>query len=77
MSVDAGVIAALVSMCGTVFGAIISARVALKVSNEQHDKTIALIDYRLGELEEKVDKHNNVIERLYVVESKVDMLSKK
>ena len=73
---DAGVIAALVSMVGTVVGAIISAQVALSVATKQHDKTTALIEYRLQELEEKVDKHNNVVERLYAVEAKVDTLSK-
>ena len=73
---DAAVIAALVSVIGTVIGTIISATVSLSISKQQHDVTVALIDQRLKELEKKVDKHNNVIERLYVVESKVDLLSK-
>ena len=34
----------------------------------QHNRTINLIAYRLGELEKKVDKHNNVIERTYELE---------
>ena len=34
----------------------------------QHNRTINLIAYRLGELEKKVDKHNNVIERTYKLE---------
>lgn len=34
----------------------------------QHSKTTTLIDYRLGELEKKVEKHNKVVERLAVVE---------
>lgn len=76
MVMDATVIATMVSVAGTIIGSVISANVALSVANKQHDKTIALIEYRLKELEDKVDKHNNVIERLYVVESKVDMLSK-
>lgn len=74
---EATVIIALVSAVGTIIGAIISANVALDVADKQHDKTMALVEYRMQELEQKVDKHNNVIERLYVVESKVDMLSKK
>ncbi len=75
--IDTTVIIALVSALGTIIGAVISANVALNVADKQHDKTMALVEYRMQELEEKVDKHNNVIERLYVVESKVDMLSKK
>ncbi|MEA4968671.1 hypothetical protein SDC9_175744 [bioreactor metagenome] len=34
----------------------------------QRDKTIALIDYRLTELSERVNKHNNVIERTHDLE---------
>lgn len=67
---DAGLITAL----STIFGAIISGIVALVVAGKQHDKTIALIEYRLKELEEKQDKHNNLIERMFILETKVDML---
>lgn len=35
-----------------------------------------LTTYRLSQLEAKVDKHNNVIERLYKVEEKVNNLEK-
>lgn len=33
--------------------------------------TNSLIKYRVGELEKKVDKHNNLIERMFVVETEV------
>ena len=32
--------------------------------------------YRLEKLEEKVDKHNNVVERMYKLESRVETLEK-
>lgn len=35
---------------------------------EENNKTIALIDYRLTELTDRVNKHNNVIERTYKLE---------
>ena len=35
------------------------------------------MDYRLEKLEEKVDKHNNLVERMYRVESRVDVLEKR
>lgn len=35
---------------------------------KQHDKTIGLIDYRLTELSEKVEKHNCLIDRTYALE---------
>lgn len=37
-------------------------------------KSSALIAYRLEKLEDKVDKHNQVIERTYVLEGKVSEL---
>lgn len=64
-------------MIGSLVGAILSAIVAVYTANKQHDKTIALVEYRLKELEDKVDKHNNVIERLYIAEGKIDLLMKK
>lgn len=36
-----------------------------------------LTNYRIGELEKKVDKHNNLIERMYNLEGKVDILEEK
>lgn len=40
----------------------------------QNNKTTALILYRLDELEKKQDKHNNVIERQYKLEQRVEVL---
>ena len=37
-------------------------------------KSSALIAYRLNKLEEKVDKHNSLVERTYILEGKVDAL---
>lgn len=40
-------------------------------------KSAALMEYRLKQLENKVDKHNQVIERTYKLEQRVDDLEKK
>lgn len=37
-------------------------------------KSSALIAYKIGELEKKVDKHNQVVERTYILEGKVTEL---
>lgn len=34
----------------------------------EHEKTVALLTYRLQELEKKQDKHNNLIDRVTTVE---------
>jgi len=41
---------------------------AIIVAAIQHRKTVALLEYRLAQLEEKVDKHNNLVERTYELE---------
>ena len=33
-----------------------------------------LVNYRIGQLEEKVSKHNDLIERMYKVETRVTMI---
>ena len=42
------------------------------VSYIQHNKTTALIEYRLDELTKKVEKHNNLVERFSVLEQSVN-----
>ena len=49
----------------------ITALCALVGTYLSHNKTTALILYRIEELEKKQDKHNNTIERMYKVESDV------
>ena len=64
-------IPALITAISTVIGAIVSGIVALVVASKQHDKTIALVEYRLEQLEIKVDKHNNLVERMTLAEEKI------
>lgn len=54
-------IPSLISLAGIIITAII---------------TNSLVSYRVGQLEKKVDKHNNIIERTYALESKVEILEK-
>lgn len=63
----------VITALSTIIGAVISGIVALVVAGKQHDKTIALIEYRLKELEKKQDKHNDLITRMTVVEAKMNM----
>lgn len=42
--------------------------VCLINNHYQTSRTNALISYRLEQLEKKVDKHNNLVERMYKVE---------
>ena len=42
-----------------------------KRAEEQHNTTIALIEYKLDQLTHKVELHNNAVERLYVAEQTI------
>ena len=46
-------------------------------TEQQNDKTITLIDYKLTELTKRVDKHNNTIERTYRLEEQMTLQEEK
>lgn len=56
----------------TVLAAVISALAAIVVcvisNHYQNENTRNLLEYRLTQLEKKVDKHNNIVERTYKLE---------
>ncbi|MEG2232039.1 MAG: hypothetical protein RRX92_08470 [Lachnospiraceae bacterium] len=56
------VIVAIFSLMGTFGGILASNRLTI---------------YRIGQLEEKVNKHNNLIDRMYKVEEKADLQEEK
>lgn len=62
----ATVIVGVLSLIGTLGGAYLA-----------NQKNSALVIYRLGELEKKVNLHNSVIERTYKLEKKQDLLEEK
>ena len=59
---------------GTILVAVITAGFAYLGVYSSNRKQAALVAYRLEKLEEKVDKHNNVVERMYRLEEQVKVL---
>ena len=57
---------AVLSLVGTLVGTYFSNR-----------RSAALLDYRLSQLEKKVDKHNTVIERTYALEKRAEVVDEK
>ena len=55
------IIVALLGLVGTFMGSLLGVIAAGK-----------LTQYRLQQLEDKVNKHNNIIERTYILEGKMD-----
>ena len=58
----------------TIVVSIITAGFAFLGVYMSNRKQAALVAYRLEKLEEKVDKHNSVVERMYRLESKMESL---
>lgn len=58
----------------TVLVAVITAGFAFLGVYMSNRKQAALVAYRLEKLEAKVDKHNNVVERMYRLEEQVKSL---
>ena len=55
----------------TIVAALITAGFAFLGVYMSNRKQAALVAYRLEKLEEKVDKHNSVVERMYRLEEQV------
>ena len=62
--IDNTVIVALIALLGTAFGSVAGILTANR-----------LVVYRIEQLEAKVSKHNNLVERMYKLENQVDTLS--
>ena len=54
----ASILTAVLALTGTLAGSFLA-----------HRKSTALLTYRMEQLEKKVDKHNNLVERVYRLES--------
>lgn len=69
--------ASLISALAALMVCMINNHFQNKKSEKAHQDNIVLISYRLEELEKKVDKHNNLIDRTYELERRADVLEEK
>lgn len=63
---DSTIIVALISLLGTLTGSLGGIVVSSKLTN-----------YRIEQLEKKVDKHNNFAEKIPVLTARLDMLDRR
>lgn len=63
---DSTIIVALISLVGTLAGSLSGILVSSKLTN-----------YRIEQLEKKVDKHNNFAEKIPILSTKIDILSQR
>ena len=70
-------IPSLLSAAATLLVCLINNHYQRIEADKKHSETITLITYRIDELTEKVNKHNNLIERTYQLESRADLQEEK
>ena len=63
---DSAIVVALLGLAGTLTGSYLANR-----------KSTALVVYRLEQLETKVGKHNNLVERTYALEESVELVKER
>lgn len=63
---DSAIISALIALAGSVIGTFAGVLTSSK-----------LTEYRLKELEKKVEKHNNLVERMFILEDRVNLHEEK
>ena len=61
----------------TVLAALVSAAAAIVVCIINHNRTVALMEYKIDQLTEQVKKHNNLVERVYECEKKIAVLEER
>ena len=64
----------MVDIITSIVGPLISGLVALFVCTQQNDKLMALVQYRIEQLEKKVDAHNQLSDKYVKLETEINML---
>ena len=62
------------SVLGVAISGVFSLAICVITQATSNKATRELLEYRLTQLEAKVDKHNNLVERVYDLEKKVALL---
>lgn len=63
VSTIVGAVVSIITSLGTLLGVVIA-----------NNKNNALMGYKIDQLEKKVTQHNNLIDRMYKVEARLDVL---
>ena len=71
------IIVALISLTGSVAVALISYRAALNGTRRAAGESMQLIAYRLQQLENRVQAHNHLAERMIAAETRISALEER
>lgn len=71
------VVVALISAGATLIVCLINNAFQAEKAEKQRNETITLIQYKIDELSDRVDKHNSIIERTYKLEQRAAVYEEK
>ena len=74
---DTTILASLISATAAIVVCMVNNHFTMKRTEKAQQDNIVLISYRLEQLEQKVDRHNNLIERTYELERRADVIEEK
>ena len=78
MTFDMGAfVSAMISAAAAIMVCIINSKAQNKKFMAELDKKDAIQEFRIKELERKVDKHNNLIERTYILEREESVMEER
>lgn len=68
---------AMIAAIGATVTALVGAAASIATTVISNNKTTNLMGYRLDQLEKKQDKHNSMIERVYHLEQRADLIDER
>lgn len=74
---DTTLLASIISAAAAIVVCMVNNHFTLRRTEKAQQDNIVLISYRIEQLEQKVDRHNNLVDRMYEVEKRTDVLEEK
>lgn len=74
---DSAIITGIISGAVTLIVCLINNHYQREETDKKHSESITLISYRLEQLEKAVNRHNQVIDRVYALEKRQDVTDEK
>lgn len=68
---DTAILCAFISAGAAIVVGVLNNRAQHRKTLEEIEKMNALQEYRLNQLEQKMDRHNSIVERTFVLEEKI------
>jgi len=71
------IITSLITGGVTLVVCMINNRYQLRQTDQKQQETVGLISYKLEELKKQVEKHNEVVKRMFIAEKRLDVLEER